>query len=350
MTYKKLNVFFPKVEGVLINSAHNLRYFTGFCGGEGLALITPEHRWLFVDSRYTVAACQEAPDFEVIEFGAGARMREIASRLPNVQSLAFEESYFTVGEFRIFQEALPKVHWVEGSQMIEELRMIKNAEELSFMRQAEQIGVAAFQKVLPMLKPGVTENTVAAELEYEMRRLGASGTSFETIVVSGIKTSMPHGKPGDKKIEPGDFVTMDFGCNYHGYCSDMTRTVVVGRAVPEQKKIYEIVLAAQQKGLAAIRSGILGREADKAARDVIEEEGYGKYFGHSLGHGVGLLIHEQPNLSPKSEICLKPGMVVTCEPGIYIPGFGGVRIEDMVAVTLDGCENLTGLTKELLEL
>ena len=350
MTYGKLYDFFSEAEGVLLNSAHNLRYFTGFCGGEGLAVITQKKRWLFVDSRYTVAACQEAPDFEVVEFGAGMRMCEIASRIPDVQALVFEEAHVTMAEFQIFQKALPKVRWIEGSGQIEALRMVKSEEELSLMRQAEQIGVAAFQKVIPMLKPGVTENAVAAELEYQMRKLGAAGTSFETIVISGVKTSMPHGKPGDKKIENGDFVTMDFGCCYHGYCSDMTRTVVVGRATDEQKQIYQIVLKAQERGLAAISSGVSGMEADKAARDVIDAAGYGKYFGHALGHGVGLLIHELPNLSPKSEIILKPGMVVTCEPGIYVPGFGGVRIEDMVAVTLDGCENLTNLSKELLEL
>ena len=181
-----------------------------------------------------------------------------------------------------------------------------------------------------------------------MRKRGASGTSFETIVVSGVKSSMPHGKPGEKKLEIGDFVTMDFGCIYHGYCSDMTRTVAMGKVSAEQKRIYETVKEAQRRGLDAIRAGVCAKEADAAAREMIRDAGYGEYFGHSLGHGVGLLIHELPNLSPRSETILRPGMIVTCEPGIYLPDLGGVRIEDMVCVTENGIENLTQLTKDLL--
>jgi len=208
--------------------------------------------------------------------------------------------------------------------------------------------VEAFQAVLPLIKIGVTELEIAAELEYQMRKRGGEGTSFETIVVSGHKSSMPHGKPSDKKIESGDFVTMDFGCMYQGYCSDMTRTVAVGKISDEQRKIYDTVKHAQEAGLSAIRAGVAGMDADKIARQVIADAGYGAYFGHSLGHGVGLLIHELPNLSPRSETILQPNMVVTCEPGIYIPNLGGVRIEDMVCVRQDGIENFTHLSKELL--
>lgn len=341
-----------KAEAILLTSPHSLRYHTGFSGGEGIALMSKTENFLFVDSRYTEAAQKEAKDFTVVEFGGGKRNRELAKRISelNVKRLGFEEDVMTVSEYQSLKEALNAEEWVGCSRELRELRMVKSEDELKKLRIAEQIGVDAYLAVLPQIKEGMNENELAAELEYQMRKRGAEGTSFETIAISGKKTSMPHGRPDNKKIEYGDLITMDFGCRYEGYCSDMTRTVVLGKASEEQKKIYEIVRLAQETGLGAIRSGILGKEADNVARKVIEDAGYGKYFGHSLGHGVGLEIHELPNLSPMSEVVLKPGMVVTCEPGIYIPEFGGVRIEDMVCVTEDGYENFTQLTKELTEL
>ena len=230
------------------------------------------------------------------------------------------------------------------------MRAVKEPWELERIRRAEAIGDAAFARVLPLLKPGLTELEVAAELEYQMKLLGAEGLSFDTIVASGLNSSMPHAVPGEKKLEAGDFVTMDFGCRYQGYCSDMTRTVVLGKAGQRQKEIYETVRKAQEAALLVIRAGIRGKEADRAAREVIGEAGYGAFFGHSLGHSLGLFIHEQPSLSPSSEKILLPGMVETVEPGIYVPGFGGVRIEDLVLVTETGCENLTSSPKEMIEL
>ncbi len=349
---KRLNFLWEKADALLVASPHNLRYFTGFCGGEGVALIGENTKFLFVDSRYTEAAKNEAKDFTVIEFAGGKRNEEIFLRIKEAGSktLAFEDGEMSVQEYQGLQKAMQGIAFVGMTKELAGYRMVKTEEELSLLRKAEQIGVDAFLKVLPQIKPGVAECEIAAELEYQVRKLGAEGTSFETIVVSGVKSSMPHGKPNGKKIELGDFVTLDFGCRYGGYCSDMTRTLVVGKATEEQKKIYQTVLLAQETGLSAIKAGITGKEADTAARKVIEDAGYGKYFGHSLGHGVGLLIHEQPNLSPFSETVLEAGMVVTCEPGIYLPMFGGVRIEDMVCVTQDGIENLTHLSKELLEL
>lgn len=341
-----------KADAILLTSPHSLRYHTGFSGGEGIALMSKTENYLFVDSRYTEAAENEAKDFVVVEFGGGKRNQEIARRLGdlNVKILGFEEETMTVSEYQSLKDSLDAKEWIGCSRELRELRMVKSEEELETLRVAEQIGVDAFLSVLPQIKEGMTENELAAELEYQMRKRGAEGTSFETIAISGKKTSMPHGRPGEKRIEYGDFITMDFGCKYKGYCSDMTRTVVLGKAKEEQKKIYRIVKDAQEAGLSAIRAGVSGKEADAAARKVIEDAGFGKCFGHSLGHGVGLEIHELPNLSPLSEMILKPGMVVTCEPGIYIPDFGGVRIEDMVCVTQDGCENLTHLDKELIEL
>ena len=237
-----------------------------------------------------------------------------------------------------------------GTERLNKLRMVKTENELQIMRKAEFVCCSAFEHILTVIKPGITEREIAAELEYYMKKNGGEGFSFETIAISGKRTSLPHGVPTDKPVEYGEFVTMDFGCIKDGYCSDMTRTVVVGKESEEQKKIYETVKEAQKIGLEFIREGVLGKDADKKARDVIENAGYGEYFRHSLGHGVGLLVHELPNLSPMSEIELKENMVVTCEPGIYIPDFGGVRIEDMVIVKKNGIENLTPVTKELVRL
>ncbi|MEG1441984.1 MAG: M24 family metallopeptidase, partial [Oscillospiraceae bacterium] len=252
--------------------------------------------------------------------------------------------------YKKFLDELKNVELLPLLSEIDALRMVKSPEEIAKMEIAEEIGVKAFLHILKYLKIGVSESDIATEIEYSMRKNGGSGTSFDTIVVSGAKSSLPHGKPDEKKLEYGDFVTMDFGCKYNGYCSDMTRTIVMGQASDEQKKIYNVVKDAQTAGLSAIRAGILGKDADTVARKVIEDSGYGKYFGHSLGHGVGLCIHELPNLSPKSEITLLENMVVTCEPGIYIPSFGGVRIEDMVVVKTESVVNLTKLSKELIEI
>ena len=349
---EKLNKLLENADAILITSPHNLRYFTGFKGGEGTALIGKSFKYLFVDSRYTIEAQIESPDFEVIEFGGGKKNAEIKSRLDkhNISSLNFEDENMSFAEYNFATNTFSNVEFHGASKELALLRMVKTPDEVDNLRKAEQIGVDAFKKILSLLKPGTAETEIVAELEYQMRKLGADGAAFDTIVVSGAKTSMPHGKPDNKKIENGDFVTMDFGCLYNGYCSDMTRTVVVGKASPEQKKIYQTVKQAQEAGLLAIKAGISGKDADKAARDIIDNAGYGKYFGHSLGHGVGLLIHEMPNLSPLSNVILEPGMIVTCEPGIYVPDLGGVRIEDMVCVTEGGIENLTDLDKELLEL
>ena len=233
---------------------------------------------------------------------------------------------------------------------VNELRCIKTQEELENIRKAEEIGDRAFEFILGVIKPGMTELEVAAELEYHMKRNGAWKTSFDTIVASGFNSSMPHAVPGMKKIEKGDFITMDFGCVYNGYCSDMTRTVVAGRADDRQKKIYYTVLEAQKIALDRIRAGLKGKEIDKAARDYIDAAGYKGCFGHGLGHSVGLYIHEEPRLSVTGETVLQENMIETVEPGIYIPGYGGVRIEDLVVVTKTGHVNFTHSDKKLIEL
>lgn len=350
MKTKSWEMLLKNADGILLTSPHNLRYFTGFCGGEGIALLKQGEAYLFVDSRYTEAAQKETTDVSVITFSAGQRNQEIQDRLSGVKTLAYEEDALSVAEYQSFCIAFGSLDWVGVSAELDLLRSVKQDWEIQRLAKAEEIGVAAYLAVLPKIKPGMTETQLAAELEYEMRCRGAEGTSFDTIAISGKKTSMPHGRPDEKKLEVGDFITMDFGCRYQGYCSDMTRTVVLGKASTEQKKIYDTVLSAQLAGLEAIAEGVVCCHGDKAARDVIAKAGYGDYFGHSLGHGVGLLIHEQPNLSPRSQTVLKAGMVVTCEPGIYIPDFGGVRIEDMVCVRQGGIQNLTTAEKRLIEL
>lgn len=348
--YRKLNDLLDEFDAILITSPYNLRYFSGFKGGEGTALIGENFKILFVDSRYTVAAKSEAPDFDVIEFSGGGRIKAIQRKLSeyNILSVGFENLVMTVAELNKYNNDIKGVEFSGIGDRLNLLRMIKTDEEVECLRRAEKIGDLAFGNVLPKIKAGAQERDIAAELEYQMRLLGADGASFETIVVSGVKSSMPHGMPNGTKMKRGDFVTMDFGCIYNGYCSDMTRTVVIEKATDEQLKIYQTVLNAQLAGLETIREGIEGRDADDAARKVISDAGYGKFFGHSLGHGVGLQIHELPNLSPMSDIILKENMVVTCEPGIYIEGLGGVRIEDMVVVRKNGIDNLTSTPKDLI--
>ncbi len=346
----KLKPLFKSVDAVLITSPHNMRYFSGFSGGEGAVVITNERAVLFTDSRYIEQAENEAKAFEVVE--ANDWMKSVCRLLERASAskIAFEDDSLTAMEINRLRTLAPSRSFLGAATKIRTMRMVKTAGELEKIRRAEEIGCLAFEHILDYIKPDVMERDIALEIEFFMKKQGAEGLSFDTIAISGARTSLPHGVPTDKKIEKGDFVTMDFGCVFEGYCSDMTRTIVVGKATAEQKKIYSIVKEAQQIGLDAICAGARCSDCDKAARGYITEKGYGQYFRHSLGHGVGLLVHELPNLSPRSEFVLEENMVVSCEPGIYIPGFGGVRIEDLVAVTKDGCENLTRVSKELIEL
>ena len=232
--------------------------------------------------------------------------------------------------------------------MFTELRPSKSAEEQECLRAAQKISEKALEEVLGLIRPGITEREIAAELNYRMMKYGAEGNSFDTISITGAKTSMPHGVPGDEKVKDGDFVTMDFGCLYQGYCSDMTRTVAVGHVTDEMRKVYGIVLEAQLAGIAHARAGIPGCEIDKAARDVIVKAGYGPYFGHSFGHSLGLDIHEPPFAAPTGKAIMPVGCAVSAEPGIYLPGKFGVRIEDVLILHEDGCEDIASAPKELI--
>lgn len=353
--WKKLNDIIGseselRTDAVLISSPHNLRYFSGFAGGEGYALIGNGFRYLFVDSRYTEEAKAESPDFEVVQFGMDGVCAEIekAVKKYDIARIGFEDKTMTYREYKTVSEKLFGTEFVPLGNSADLKRMIKTDTEIECIRTAEKIGDDALGEVVPFIKAGVRECDIAAELEYRMRKLGAERTSFETVVVSGEKSAMPHGKPSEKRLEYGDFVTIDFGCVYRGYCSDMTRTFAIGNISKEQKNVYDTVLAAQTEGLKSIRAGVCGADCDAAARNVIKNAGYGEYFGHALGHGVGIEIHELPTLSPRSNIILKENMAVTCEPGIYIGGMGGVRIEDLVIVKKDGCDNLSSFAKNLI--
>lgn len=344
------------VEAVLLTNPANMRYVAGFTG-EGYVYLSNKKKVVVTDSRYTIAAREECQGFEVVEWGKDGYFVPLADCIrqeDGLNTLGIEDASLTLAMYRKIEQQLKEteglsVELMELGQKVSDLRQIKTPEEHTLLRHAEAIGDRAFTKTLPHIEAGMTEKQVAAWLEFYMKEEGAEAFSFETIAASGVHSAMPHAVPTDKQLENGDFLTMDFGCVYCGYCSDMTRTVVIGQADARQRKIYETVLLAQETALQGIRPGLTGREIDALARDVIVDAGYGDCFGHSLGHSVGLEIHERPNFSSKEETIIQPGMVVTVEPGIYIEGFGGVRIEDVVIVTETGCENITHSPKELIE-
>lgn len=343
------------LDALLITDPYNMRYISGFRGGEGILYISKKQNILITDSRYTEQAQKES-GFTVIEEHRGHKRETILRECMEKEGsttgfrMGYEDESLLCSQFEKLREQLPVKFWIPLRGRTGALRRVKSEEELKYLAKAEAIGDRAFAKILTILKPGMTELEVAAELEYQMKKEGAEDLSFPTIVASGLNSSMPHAIPGEKKLEEGDFVTMDFGCKYRGYCSDMTRTVVLGKASEKQKEIYQIVLKAQRAALGSLRAGVTGKSVDQKARDIISAAGYGDCFGHGLGHSVGLFIHENPRLSPADDTVLQAGMIETVEPGIYVPGFGGVRIEDMVVVTEDGYRNLTGACKELVEI
>ncbi|MEY8428329.1 aminopeptidase P family protein [Lachnospiraceae bacterium 46-15] len=340
-------------DAVLVSDGYNMRYLSGFRGTDGYLFLTPGRKVLLTDSRYTTQAKEEAPEFEVMEIKGGRGYKEILAELlekAGAKRLLFEDKHLVYADVLEMKERCAGIEWKPAGDLLNSLREVKTEGELALIRKAEAIGDQVFERILKDIRPGLTERRIAAKIDYYMKEMGAEGNSFDTIVASGVHSAMPHAIPSDKPIESGDFVTMDFGCVYEGYCSDMTRTIVVGTASARQKEIYGVVLQAQRTALREIRAGMTGCQADAAARRVIEEAGYGEYFGHGLGHSVGLFIHEEPRLSSKCHEVLRENMVETVEPGIYLPGFGGVRIEDLVRITAGGCENFTHSPKELIEL
>ncbi len=341
-----------EVEGVIISDPYNRRYLSGFTGSSGYLLITKNRQYMLTDFRYIEQATNQCQEYRVIDFfkkGLAETMLELAIE-NGITRMGFENSHLTVKEFDYFQDNIPDCQWIHMDDMVERIRMIKDADEIRTIERAAAIGDAAFSHVLEIIKPGMTEQEIALELEFFMKRQGASKLSFDSIVASGVRSSIPHAEPTNKVIEQGEFLKMDFGCILEGYCSDMTRTIVVGKADDRQKEIYELVRKSQMAALDGIKAGLTGKECDAFARDIISEAGYRENFGHGLGHSLGLEVHEQPRFSMMCEDVIEAGMIMTVEPGIYIPEFGGVRIEDLVLVTEDGIRNFTGSTKELIEL
>lgn len=352
MAIKKLAKLLNNEEtAIIISSPENRRYFTGFPSSDGYLVVTRDDAVFFTDSRYIEAASKQITDCKAALLTRVSVEIKGFLRDKKIRKVFLEKNKLTIGEFDLLKTALSPVRLVPSKALerkIDSLRSVKSKEEIKNIKKAQSIAEEAFEHILTFIKPGVTEKQIALELDFYMLSHGAEAISFETIAVTGAKTSMPHGVPDDTVVKNGDFITMDFGAVYKGYHSDMTRTVAVGHASAEQRKIYEIVLEAQKKALSVLKCGVSCREADAVARDVIETAGYGEYFGHGTGHGVGIEIHEAPNLSPRSESVLKLGNVVTIEPGIYIPGKFGVRIEDMARIGRKGCENLTKAPKELI--
>jgi Xaa-Pro aminopeptidase len=336
------------LDGVFISSPVNTRYFSRFTGTTGYLLITAGENLFVTDFRYTRQAKDQCPGFKVMELPGDMwdRLNSILGEY-GIKKLGFEDSFVTYRQYHKMKEKFDNVELVPMGEKADRIRMVKDAEEIGFIRTAAEISEQALRHVKPMIRPGTAEKDISTELEVFMKRAGCSGPAFSFIVASGWRSAMPHGVASEKKIRDGDFVTIDFGGKYRGYCSDMTRTFVVGRLSPKQKEIYDIVLTAQTEALKGISPGMIGSQADSIARDIITKAGYGEYFGHGLGHGVGLQIHEAPTISAKGDIALEPGMAVTVEPGIYIPEFGGVRIEDLVIITDNGIENLNQAGKEL---
>ncbi|HHY73079.1 MAG TPA: aminopeptidase P family protein [Bacillus bacterium] len=338
------------IDGLLITNSKNRTYMTGFTGTSGVALITLTKAVFITDFRYVEQAKKQVIGFEIVQHKDP--IHEEVARLVKelgIQKLGFEQDEMTYGTYKLYEKAV-SAEMVPTSGMVEKLRLIKSNEELQTLKEAAAIADQAFEHILNFIKPGVTELSISNELEFFMRKQGAASSSFDIIVASGYRSALPHGVASDKVIQTGELVTLDFGAYYKGYCSDITRTVAVGEISEELKNIYEIVLEAQRRGMNGIKAGMTGKQADALTRDYITEKGFGDYFGHSTGHGIGLDIHEGPALSVKSNTILEAGMVVTVEPGIYLQGIGGVRIEDDIVIMKAGNVALTHSPKELLQL
>lgn len=337
----------------LITSDINRRYFTGMKSSAGIVLAFPEKAYLLIDFRYIEKARATVKNAEVIElFRTKPQLTELLKK-HNAHTMSIESETMTVKTLNSYRHFFSQIEIDDSdalSTAIGKLRMIKDNEEIRCIRKAQEIAEKSLDELMPFIKVGKTEREIALELNRLMFQNGAEDLSFETIVLSGKNTSMPHGVPSDKKVQDGEFVLMDFGAVWNGYHSDMTRTICVGEPDDEMKKVYNIVLEAQLAGLANARAGITGKELDKISRDIIEKAGYGDNFGHSLGHGVGLEIHEKPNASPNYDSVLESGSILTVEPGIYIEGKFGVRIEDFVILTENGCDNLTKYAKNIISL
>ncbi len=340
------------IPALMVSNMGNVQWLTGFTGSFGAALITPDSGRMLTDSRYTVQAGEQVQDLPSFSFASPTSFVEFLHRHVSeldISTLHIDESQVTVGSYHSWTKVLKGVTLVPDEDPIHKLRMVKTAREVALVQEACQLADACLEFLLPKIKVGVTENELLLEIELFFRRNG-SVISFPPIVASGERSARPHGVPSDKPLETGDFVTFDLGCKIQGYCSDITRTFVIGKATERHKEVYAQVLKAETSCIEALKAGVNGRDVDALARRILDEKGLAKYFGHGLGHGLGTLVHDSGRLSSTVDQPIELGQIWTVEPGVYIEGFGGVRIEDDVVITETGNEILTHFPKELLEL
>jgi Xaa-Pro aminopeptidase len=337
----------------LVTQTDNVGYLSGFSGSSAALLITPGEAVLVTDGRYTSQAQHESPGFVVRQCEATQSLIDcVAAQVKSMalSTVGIEGAAVTLQQFEALNKELTGINLKPTSGVVETLRLVKDEAEIERIRAACVIADRGFQFILTQIRPGIAERDLAAELEYFMRKSGSEKEAFETIVASGARSALPHGRASDKPVEVGDFITFDFGARLNGYHSDLTRTVVLGKASERQREVYQTVLDAQQAALAALRPGLTGKEVDGVARDLIAARGYGDRFGHGLGHGLGRQVHDGGGLSQRIDLTLEPGMVMTVEPGVYLEGWGGVRIEDDVVLREGGIEVLTHAPKELIEI
>lgn len=335
----------------VFHKSENVAHFSGFTG-EGMVVIGKDMRRIITDFRYDEQAQQQSPGWDVILIDSeNSHLDRIAQAVSAIGAPAhIEMDHISMDHGNTLQKKLGNIPMVSMNGLPEKLRMVKDEAEIEIIAKAAKITDATFEYVLTIVKPGMSEAELEMAMYIHMRELGSQGPSFSTIVASGPNSSLPHATPGERHFQSGDLVTLDFGAGLDGYCSDFTRTFAIGKVDPELRKIYDIVLEAQLASLDALCAGKTGKQVDSVARDIITKAGYGPQFGHGLGHGVGRMIHEDPRLSIKGDTVLEPNMVVTIEPGIYLPGKGGVRIEDLCLVTEDGCRLFSASTKEWIEI
>jgi Xaa-Pro aminopeptidase len=348
---KKLRALIKKagIDALLVTDFTNVTYLTGFTGDSSYLVMMPKGEVMLSDSRYTVQLAEECPGLDVESRTSATPMIKLiekVARKAKITRLGFESASMTVALHSSISQALSKTVLVTTTELVEQLRMIKDKQEIAELRIAVNFAERAFAVIRNAIRPDQTEREIAFNLEHQIRQFGSDACAFKPIVACGPRAALPHAIPTDQRVEVSGFILIDWGAlSPHGYRSDLTRVLVTGKISPKLERIYRVVLKAQRRAIAKMRPGILASEVDAAARDVIANEGFGKYFGHGLGHGVGLDIHEEPRLSKSNSQPLKPGMVITIEPGIYLPGFGGVRIEDDVLVTRDGHDVLTSVPK-----
>lgn len=337
------------LQAIFINKKEDVFYFSSFKGDDTFLFITLDNAYIITDFRYIEQAKKEAFSFELIrtENNLWDRLNDIIFH-EKISHIGIQEQYISLNSYKNYTSNLHEITFVEIDNIPKKLRMKKTSQELSCIRDAVKVADDAFSHIINNIQVGMTEKEISLELEYFMRNNNASGVSFETIVASGVRSCMPHGVASDKIIEYGDTITLDYGAIYNNYCSDMTRTIFVGEPNKQILKIYDIVKSAQLQAIENTKPGVTVGDIDKAARDIIIDSGYGNYFGHSVGHGVGLEVHELPSVSPKNDTVLESGMVITIEPGIYLPNVGGVRIEDMLTVGKTSSEILTKSSKDII--